>query len=45
MPQVGFEPMISAFERTKTLYALDGTATVICESLLWYLETDTYCKR
>jgi hypothetical protein len=29
MPQVGFEPMISAFERTKTIHALDRAATVI----------------
>jgi hypothetical protein len=29
MPRVGFEPMIPAFERAKTVHALDGAATVI----------------
>jgi hypothetical protein len=29
MPRVGFEPMIPAFERAKTVYALDRAATVI----------------
>jgi hypothetical protein len=29
MPQVVFEPTIPAFERAKTIHALDGTATVI----------------
>jgi hypothetical protein len=29
MSPVGFEPTIPAFERAKTLYALDLTATVI----------------
>jgi hypothetical protein len=29
MPRVGFEPMIAAFERAKTVHALDHTATVI----------------
>jgi hypothetical protein len=29
MPWVGFEPMIPAFERMKTVHALDGAATVI----------------
>jgi hypothetical protein len=29
MPRVGFEPTIPAFERAKTVYALDSTATVI----------------
>jgi hypothetical protein len=28
-PQVGFEPMIPVFERTKTVHALDRAATVI----------------
>jgi hypothetical protein len=30
MTRVGFEPMTPVFERTKTDYALDGAATVIC---------------
>jgi hypothetical protein len=29
MPQVGFEPTISVFERAKTVHALDSAATVI----------------
>jgi hypothetical protein len=29
MPQVGFEPTIPAFERAKTVHALDRSATVI----------------
>jgi hypothetical protein len=29
MPRVGFEPTIPAFERAKTVHALDGAATVI----------------
>jgi hypothetical protein len=29
MPQVGFEPTISVFERVKTVHALDRAATVI----------------
>jgi hypothetical protein len=29
MPRVGFEHSTSAFERTKTLHALDGSATAI----------------
>jgi hypothetical protein len=32
MPWVGFEPTISAFERAKTVYALDRSATVVGES-------------
>jgi hypothetical protein len=28
MPYVGFEPMITAFERAKTVHALDRSATV-----------------
>jgi hypothetical protein len=30
MPQMGFEPMIPVFQRTKTVHALDCAATVIC---------------
>jgi hypothetical protein len=35
MPQVGFESMIPAFERAKTVNVLDPAATVIgfCESI------------
>jgi hypothetical protein len=29
MPRVGFEPKIPAFERAKTVHALDRAATVI----------------
>jgi hypothetical protein len=29
MPRLGFEHMIPAFERTKIVYALDSTTTVI----------------
>jgi hypothetical protein len=29
MPRVGFDPTIIAFERTKTVHALDRAATVI----------------
>jgi hypothetical protein len=29
MPWVGFEPMISVFQRAKTIHALDGGANVI----------------
>jgi hypothetical protein len=31
MPRVGFEPTIPAFERAKTIHALDRAATVIGE--------------
>jgi hypothetical protein len=31
MPRVGFEPTIPAFERAKTVHALDRAATVIGE--------------
>jgi hypothetical protein len=34
MPWVGFEPPISAFERAKTVHALDGAVTVIGRSLI-----------
>jgi hypothetical protein len=30
MPLVGFEPTIPAFERAKTIHALDRAADVIC---------------
>jgi hypothetical protein len=33
MPQVEFEPMIPAFERAKTVHALDSAATVIGNDL------------
>jgi hypothetical protein len=33
MPPVEFEPMISMWERAKTVHALDRAATVIGESL------------
>jgi hypothetical protein len=34
MPRVGFEPTIPAFERAKTVHALERTATVIARPLL-----------
>jgi cobalamin biosynthesis protein CobD/CbiB len=34
MPQVGFEPTISVFERKKTVHALDRAATVIGTSAI-----------
>jgi hypothetical protein len=36
MPQLGFEPTISVFERAKTVYALDRAATVISILLFMY---------
>jgi hypothetical protein len=33
MPLVGFEPTIPAFERAKTVHALDSAATVIISKL------------
>jgi hypothetical protein len=37
MPRVGFEPTIPAFERAKTVHALDLAATVIgCEGVYTY---------
>jgi Na+-transporting methylmalonyl-CoA/oxaloacetate decarboxylase gamma subunit len=35
MPRVGFEPTIPAFERAKTVHALDRAATVIGTSLFY----------
>jgi hypothetical protein len=35
MPWVGFEPMIPAFERAKTVHALDRAATVIGPTLYY----------
>jgi hypothetical protein len=29
MPRVGFQPMVTAFERAKSVHALDRAATVI----------------
>jgi hypothetical protein len=34
MPLVGFEPTIPAFERAKTVHALDRSATVIGPSYI-----------
>jgi hypothetical protein len=36
MPRAGFEPTIPAFERAKTVHALDRAATVIGYSLYDY---------
>jgi hypothetical protein len=38
MPWMGFETTISAFERAKTVLALDRAATVIGRNLRYYLE-------
>jgi hypothetical protein len=35
MPQVEFEPTIPAFERAKTVHALDLAATVISSEEIW----------
>jgi hypothetical protein len=44
MPRVGFEPMIPAFERAKTVHALDRAATVIGnESQGWYRTKSYVC--
>jgi hypothetical protein len=34
MPRVGFEPTIPAFERPKTIHALDRAATVIGDQIV-----------
>jgi hypothetical protein len=36
MPQVGFEPTMPVFERTKTVHALDRAASVIGDILRTY---------
>jgi hypothetical protein len=36
MPRVGLEPTIPAFERTKTVHALDRETTVIGFDLLMF---------
>jgi hypothetical protein len=36
MPEVGFEPMITAFERAKSVHALDGAATVIGKTIIYF---------
>jgi hypothetical protein len=36
MPLVGLEPTISAFERAKTVHALDRAAAVIGSRVLFY---------
>jgi hypothetical protein len=33
MPKVGFEPMITVFERVKTVHALDHAATEIGQNV------------
>jgi hypothetical protein len=48
MPRVGFEPAIPEFERAKTIYALDGPATVIgpikiYARILWK-DNGNYCN-
>jgi hypothetical protein len=40
MPYVGFEPTIPAFERAKTIHALDGACTVIGERYINYDELE-----
>jgi hypothetical protein len=39
MPRVGFERTIPAFERAKTVHALDRAATVIGTEISFCLET------
>jgi hypothetical protein len=34
MPRVGFEPMVPAFERAKTVHALDLAAAVIGRNII-----------
>jgi hypothetical protein len=45
MPQVGFEPTIPAFERAKTVHALDFMATVIAYSVygIEYMHSSPIC--
>jgi hypothetical protein len=43
MPRVGFEPTIPAFERAKTVHALDRAATVIgcnLNTTLYFITAD-----
>jgi hypothetical protein len=42
MPQMGFEPTIPAFERPKTVHALDRAVTMIDESYIGYSFQSTY---
>jgi hypothetical protein len=41
MPSVGFEPTIPAFERAKTVHALDSAATVIGTLITGFLDLVT----
>jgi hypothetical protein len=45
MPQVGFEPIVPAFERAKTVHALDGAANVIMWSAPLSLGMEIDLKR
>jgi hypothetical protein len=51
MPQVGFKPMVPWSERSKTVHALDRTATVICRNFSLsqytckYTSADNYTQR
>jgi hypothetical protein len=42
MPCVGFEPKIPAFERAKTVHALDHAAIVIGGIMFCYMKNDYY---
>jgi hypothetical protein len=44
MPQVGFEPTIPVFERTKTVHVLDRTATSTGTTLPYYLQPIGYVQ-
>jgi hypothetical protein len=37
IPRVGFEPPIPAFERVKTVHALDRTATLIAQFYMYFV--------
>jgi hypothetical protein len=43
MAWMGFEPTIPAFERAKTVHALDCPATVIGHKVIYYLTENTLC--
>jgi hypothetical protein len=52
MPWVEFEPMIPAFERAKTVHALDRAATVrglqswLCYNISWHgLNNCYHCRQ
>jgi hypothetical protein len=44
MPQMGFEPIIPVFERTKPVPDLDRAAAVIDSFFLWVWKLISYLK-